>query len=43
LSLTGDGSPAAKVFIDVEDPDCLHRELTNQQNSRMRAGIEAAE
>jgi len=36
----GDGLPGAKVFIEVDDIDALHRELTDRKNSYMKPGIE---
>ncbi|HTF71582.1 MAG TPA: glyoxalase superfamily protein [Edaphobacter sp.] len=33
----------AKVFIEVDDLDCLHRELADRQNRHMRPGIEATD
>jgi len=39
----GDGSPGAKVFIEVDDLDCLQRELVDRHNPHMRPGIEATD
>lgn len=39
----GDGSPGAKVFIEVDDLDYLQRELADRHNPHMRPGIEAAD
>lgn len=40
----GDGSPGAKVIIEVEDIDALHRELTTERlNTHAKPGIEATD
>jgi predicted enzyme related to lactoylglutathione lyase len=39
----GDGSPAAKVLIAIDDVDALHRELTDRRNIHMRPGVEITE
>ncbi len=39
----GDGTPGTKVFIETDDLDSLHQELTDRQNPYMRPGIEDAD
>jgi hypothetical protein len=36
----GDGTPGTKVFIEIDDLDSLHQELTARHNPYMRPGIE---
>ncbi len=38
----GDCSPGAKVFINTDDVEALHRELGARPNPRIRPGIEHA-
>jgi catechol 2,3-dioxygenase-like lactoylglutathione lyase family enzyme len=38
----GDCSPWAKVFINTDDVDALHRELSTRPNPNMRPGVDAA-
>ena len=38
----GDCSPGAKVFVNVDDVDALHRELSERPNPNMRPGVEVA-
>ena len=39
----GDGTPRTKVFIEVDDLDSLHQELTDRHNPHMRPGVEDAD
>jgi catechol 2,3-dioxygenase-like lactoylglutathione lyase family enzyme len=38
----GDCSPGAKVFINTDDVEALHRELWSRPNPNVRPGIEIA-
>jgi uncharacterized glyoxalase superfamily protein PhnB len=38
----GDCSPGAKVFINTDDVDALHRELSERPHPHMRPGVEVA-
>ena len=38
----GDCSPWAKVFINTDDVEALHRELTTRPSPNMRPGVEVA-
>ncbi|HSD38070.1 MAG TPA: glyoxalase superfamily protein [Rhodocyclaceae bacterium] len=38
----GDGSPGAKLLINLDDVDSLHAELATRPNPRMRPGVEVA-
>jgi hypothetical protein len=38
----GDCSPGAKVFINTDDVEALHRELGTRPNPNMRPGVEVA-
>jgi hypothetical protein len=38
----GDCSPGAKVFINTDDVEALHRELWSRPNPNMRPGVELA-
>ena len=38
----GDCSPWAKVFINTDDVEALHRELEGRPNPNMRPGVEVA-
>jgi len=38
----GDCSPGAKVVIDTDDVEALHRELSSRPNPNMRPGVELA-
>lgn len=37
----GDGSPAIKLFIEVDDVDALSRDLHERPNLYMKSGVEA--
>lgn len=39
----GDGSPAMKLFIEVDDVDALFRELRERPNAYMKSGVEATD
>ena len=39
----GDGSPATKLFIEVDDVDALSRELHERPNAYMKPGVEATD
>ena len=36
----GDGSPGVKVYIQTDDVEAYHRELSSRPNPRMRPGVE---
>jgi hypothetical protein len=38
----GDCSPGAKVFINIDDVEELHRELSSRPNPNMRPGVDVA-
>ena len=38
----GDCSPGAKVFVNTDDVEALHRELWSRPNPNMRPGVERA-
>ncbi len=38
----GDCSPGAKVFVNTDDVEALHRELSERPNPNMRPGVEVA-
>jgi hypothetical protein len=38
----GDCSPWAKVFINTDDVNALHRELSTRPNPNMRPGVDTA-
>jgi catechol 2,3-dioxygenase-like lactoylglutathione lyase family enzyme len=38
----GDCSPGAKVFVNTDDVEALHRELWSRPNPNMRPGVELA-
>jgi uncharacterized glyoxalase superfamily protein PhnB len=39
----GDGSPATKLFIEVDDVEALSRELHERPNAYMKPGVEATD
>ena len=39
----GDGSPATKLFIEVDDVDALSRELHERPNAYMKPAVEATD
>jgi len=38
----GDCSPGAKVFVNTDDVEALHRELSSRPNRNMRPGVDIA-
>jgi hypothetical protein len=38
----GDCSPGAKVFVNTDDVEALHRELSSRPNRSMRPGVDIA-
>jgi len=39
----GDGSPGAKLLVEVDDVSSLHRELQSRPNGYMKPAVEATE